>query len=68
MKDTTRNCSCSSDKVNFDVVVENTNKEYDYKTHTIQENIDNGVCPDCGRALYHSGGCINCVCGFSLCS
>lgn len=68
MKDTTRNCSCSSDKVNFDVVVENTNKEYDYKTHTVQENIDNGVCPDCGRALYHSGGCINCVCGFSLCS
>jgi ribonucleoside-diphosphate reductase alpha chain len=28
-----------------------------------------GSCPDCGNALKHEGGCLDCpVCGFSKCS
>lgn len=25
------------------------------------------VCPDCGSALQHNGGCLYCTCGFSVC-
>jgi ribonucleoside-diphosphate reductase alpha chain len=27
----------------------------------------NNVCPECGNTLLHSGGCLYCSCGFSVC-
>jgi ribonucleoside-diphosphate reductase alpha chain len=26
-----------------------------------------GICPECGETLRHSGGCLYCTCGFSVC-
>ena len=41
---------------------------WNYKEHTVQENIDNFICPDCGSALTLSEGCMKCInCGFSKC-
>ena len=42
--------------------------EWNYKAHTIQENIDNSICPECGSKLRFSEGCMKCDnCGFSKC-
>lgn len=41
---------------------------WNYKVHTIQENIDNSICPECGSKLRFSEGCMKCDnCGFSKC-
>lgn len=41
--------------------------DWDYKDHTFDENIDYGVCPDCGRELINAEGCVKCYCGFTKC-
>lgn len=39
-----------------------------FEDTTEQERIDNGICPECGSALNHIGGCIQCEeCGWSKC-
>lgn len=41
---------------------------WNYKEHSIQENIDHSVCPECGVRLRFSEGCMKCDnCGFSKC-
>lgn len=41
---------------------------YNFKSFTADQNIDAGYCPECGRRLTYSGGCIVCTaCGFSKC-
>lgn len=41
---------------------------WNYKDHSIQENIDHSICPDCGARLRFSEGCMKCDnCGFSKC-
>lgn len=42
--------------------------EWNYREHTVQENLDHYICPDCGDTLLFSEGCMKCVnCGFSKC-
>lgn len=73
------NCSEICDKIEFDKtsyyptkVYNNSNKkdnpEWNYKEHSVQENIDHNICPDCGDTLLFSEGCMKCLnCGFSKC-
>ena len=73
------NCSEICDKIEFDKtsyyptkVRNNSNKkdnpEWNYKEHSVQENIDHNICPDCGDTLLFSEGCMKCLnCGFSKC-
>ena len=73
------NCSEVCDKIEFDKtsnyptkVYNNSNKkdnpEWNYKEHSVQENIDHNICPDCGDTLLFSEGCMKCLnCGFSKC-
>lgn len=35
---------------------------------TIQDIPTSNKCPECGQELIHSGGCIQCSCGYSKCS
>ncbi|MGL5175289.1 MAG: adenosylcobalamin-dependent ribonucleoside-diphosphate reductase [Cetobacterium sp.] len=39
-------------------------KELEYLNNTT----DNDKCPECGEKLQHTGGCIQCTCGYSKCS
>ena len=73
------NCSEICDKIEFDKtsyyptkVYNNSNKkdnpDWNYKEHSVQENIDHNICPDCGDTLLFSEGCMKCLnCGFSKC-
>lgn len=39
-----------------------------YKSNVIEKEIvDSDKCPECGNTLAHSGGCIQCDCGYSKC-
>ena len=41
---------------------------WNYKDHTVQENIDHYICPECGHSLRLAEGCMVCDnCGFSKC-
>lgn len=31
------------------------------------ELLSKNICPDCGSALQHNGGCLYCTCGYSVC-
>lgn len=33
----------------------------------INDMIDVGICPDCGRKLMNGGNCPFCICGWSKC-
>ena len=45
-----------------------SDSEWNYRAHSIQENIDNSICPECGSKLRFSEGCMKCDnCGFSKC-
>ena len=73
------NCSKICDMIEFDEisfyptkVYNNSDKkdhpEWNYKEHSVQENIDHNICPDCGDTLLFSEGCMKCLnCGFSKC-
>ena len=37
-------------------------------TSEINEKIKEGICPECGRELIHSGGCVSCYCGWDKCN
>lgn len=42
--------------------------DWDYTKHSVIENVNKGVCPECGSSLVHSEGCIKCInCYFSKC-
>ena len=48
-----------------------TKNENNSRSECNNENFDNEdyrKCPDCGEKLRSEGGCVVCVCGFSLCS
>ena len=41
---------------------------WNYRDHTVQENIDHYICPECGHSLRLAEGCMVCDnCGFSKC-
>ncbi|MDD3121942.1 MAG: adenosylcobalamin-dependent ribonucleoside-diphosphate reductase [Candidatus Izemoplasmatales bacterium] len=42
--------------------------KYDFTQYSDDENIQNGVCPECGTSLLRSEGCLKCMnCWFSKC-
>ena len=42
--------------------------EWNYEEHSAQENIDRMICPECGKPLRFTEGCIKCLnCTFSKC-
>lgn len=47
------------------------NKEIVTKKSDLKETIEDkssDICPECGEKLVHSGGCVQCSCGYSKCS
>lgn len=61
-----------ADKLISKAFIEKANEikaaRWDYKDHTVQENIDHYICPECGHSLRLAEGCMVCDnCGFSKC-
>jgi len=48
-------------------IIGNVLKSIKPKLVSEQDLIDNDICPQCGDKLLHSGGCIQCSCGWSKC-
>lgn len=61
-----------ADKLISKAFIEEANEikaaRWNYKDHTVQENIDHYICPECGHSLRLAEGCMVCDnCGFSKC-